>query len=135
MKLVMNNLQLRSQELHKALTSLSYMAHKPQDPDRSTIDSTIKRFEYTFEFFWKTLRLFLNEKGSNVFYAKDVLKEAYSARLIDNEEIWLSMLNDRNLTSHTYKEELADEMYKRIRNYVPVLENTFKHLNKHILSL
>ena len=41
------------------------------------------------------------------------LKEAYKGYLIDNEEQWLQMLKDRNLTSHTYDEKLADIIFNR----------------------
>lgn len=40
------------------------------------------------------------------------------------------MLKDRNLTSHTYNEDLADEIFGRIQLYLPTLRKTFNKLNE-----
>jgi len=47
-------------------------------------------------------------------YPKTVIKEAYINHLINNEEIWLSMLNDRNTTLHMYDKKIADRIVKNI---------------------
>lgn len=112
----------------KALESLKIMIDKPMQEDRSNIDATIQRFEFTIELFWKLLKRILAEKGVEVLYPKDVLKQAYSGHLIDDELIWLNMLKDRNLTSHTYNEQLADEIYSHIITYYPILKDTFDRL-------
>ncbi len=103
----------------KALLSLKNIAYKAHEIDRSNIDASIQRFEFTVELFWKLLRHMLEEKGVEVQYPKDVLRQAYKGGLIDDEHIWLKMLSDRNLTSHTYDEKLADEIYLHIQKYVP----------------
>ncbi|MCB2291307.1 HI0074 family nucleotidyltransferase substrate-binding subunit [Clostridium sp. CS001] len=41
---------------------------------------------------------------------KTVLREAFSAGIIKDDELWLAMLNDRNSTSHIYSEQLAIEI-------------------------
>ncbi len=113
----------------KALNALELIAFKPPQADRANIDATIQRFEFTIELFWKLLKAILKEKGVDVHYPKDVLKEAYRGHLIDHEDVWVSMLHDRNLTSHTYDEKLADEIYERIRGYIPVFRDTLISLN------
>ncbi len=55
-------------------------------------------------------------------YPKEVIKEAYAVGIINDEALWVHMLLDRNMTSHTYNEKLADEIYNRIRTYVPELK-------------
>jgi nucleotidyltransferase substrate binding protein (TIGR01987 family) len=57
-----------------------------------------------------------------------VLQEAYSGRLIDDEDTWLAMLYDRNRTSHTYDEALANEVYGRIKANFPVLRSAYEAL-------
>ena len=42
------------------------------------------------------------------------LQQAYRLGWLDDEERWLKLLDDRNLTSHTYREALALEIYRRI---------------------
>jgi len=82
------------------------------------IDGTIQRFEFCFELCWKGLQVILFEyEGIEAKSPKQVLREAYALNLIDNEEVWITMLNDRNLTSHTYKEELALQIYQSIASY------------------
>ena len=43
---------------------------------------------------------------------KAVIKEAYVQKIIINENNWLLMINDRNMTSNVYKEEMAEEIQK-----------------------
>ena len=45
---------------------------------------------------------------------RECLQQAYAAHWFEDEQAWMSMLKDRNLTSHTYKEELALEIYRRL---------------------
>jgi nucleotidyltransferase substrate binding protein (TIGR01987 family) len=41
----------------------------------------------------------------------------------EEEPVWIAMMQDRNLTLHTYHESLATEIVQRIRTaYLPVLK-------------
>ncbi|MBP9692710.1 MAG: nucleotidyltransferase substrate binding protein [Alphaproteobacteria bacterium] len=115
-------------KLKRALKALDLMASRPLDKDRGNVDATIQRFEFTIELFWKLLKILLESKGVEVLYPKDVLNAAYKGHLIEDEEAWLNMLKDRNLTSHTYDEKLADLIYERIKTYVPVFTKTLNSL-------
>lgn len=121
----MSKLELAITKFEKALTSLENIYQHPLDADRRNIDATIQRFEFTFELFWKLLKNFLNERGIELYYPKDVLREAFSSGLLEEEAVWLNMLKDRNLTSHSYDEDLADQIFSRIQIYVPLLRKTF----------
>lgn len=79
-------------------------------------DALIKRFEFTFELAWKTLREYMAEQGyaGEVVSPKRVLSVAFCEGFIDNEEIWLSMLDDRNLSAHEYSRESSFEIAERI---------------------
>ena len=78
------------------------------------IDGTIQRFEFTFELFWKAVRRLLARQGIDANSPKAVLQHAYRQGWLGDEQAWLKMLEDRNLTSHTYQEPLALEFYRRI---------------------
>ncbi|MFO1257720.1 MAG: HI0074 family nucleotidyltransferase substrate-binding subunit [Gammaproteobacteria bacterium] len=106
--------------LEKAIIALQVMVVKPMEADRSNIDATIQRFEFTIELYWKLLKRLLEEKGVIVQYPRDVLREAYAGRLIDDEAIWLNMLKDRNLSSHTYNEELLMKFMGISNNIFPL---------------
>ncbi len=80
------------------------------------LDGTIQRFEFTVELAWKLIKQYLeNEKFGEFNSPKSVIKEAYKIGLIINGEKWLEMLDDRNLTSHTYDENVAKEIYINIQ--------------------
>jgi nucleotidyltransferase substrate binding protein (TIGR01987 family) len=120
-------------KLGKALASLEQISAKPHEKDRSNIDATIQRFEFTIELFWKLLKGILESKGVEVQFPKDVLQKAYEGHLIDHEQEWLQMVRDRNLTSHTYDEKLADAIYLRIQSHLPILRQEFDKLSKGFL--
>lgn len=115
-------------KLGKALESLEQITAKPSQPDRSNIDAAIQRFEFTIELFWKLLKNILASLGTEVQYPKNVLQEAFKGHLINNEQLWLQMLEDRNITSHTYDEDLADQVFDRIKTYVPILRETYNNI-------
>jgi len=84
-------------------------------------DSAIQRFEFTFELAWKTLKAYLEEnKGEReLFFPKDTFRSAFQAGIIDNDPLWLEMVDLRNQTSHVYNEEMANKVYKRINAFLP----------------
>lgn len=117
------------EQLGNALKQLELVACEPVNNNRTQIDATIHRFEFCIELFWKSLKkqLFIEHK-IEANSPKNVLQHAYALKLIDNETMWIAMFDDRNLTSHTYKQALADEVYKRIKNYVPFLKKQYENL-------
>lgn len=81
----------------------------------------IQSFEYNHELAWKTLKDFLEAKGSsNLYGSKDVSREAFKLGLLGDSErdglLWLDMIEKRNLTSHTYNEKTAQEIVQAIKN-------------------
>lgn len=126
----MTKITIKFEKLKKALESLELIYNKPMQEDRSNVDATIQRFEFTFELYWKCLKDFFNAKGLTLNYPRDVLQQAYADMLISDEKLWLTMLNDRNLTSHTYDEALANQVYKAIKQYVPALRKAVNTLEK-----
>lgn len=125
-----NQIILAFEKLDNALSALEQMVNKPMEADRSNIDACIQRFEFSIELYWKLLKRILDSEGVEVQFPKEVLQEAYKGNLIDDETLWLQMLKDRNLSSHTYNQALADEIYERIQSYYPLMKETFKELSK-----
>ena len=94
-------------------------------------DGVIQRFEFTFELLWKTLRLFLLDEGIITKSPKESLKEGFKFGLIKDEEIFLDMLEDINLTSHIYSEEVTKEIFKRIKTrYLNPLKKILNEIKK-----
>lgn len=93
-------------------------------------DSAIQRFEFNYELAWKTMKAYLEEKGAkDLFFPRDVIKNAYQARIIDNDPKWLEMIETRNKTSHLYKESMADEVYEKLPEYLILIKKLLKELS------
>lgn len=95
-------------------------------------DSAIKRFELCFELCWKTLKDFLTEEGIICRSPRNCFKEAFSMGIIQDEDEWLSVLEDRNLSVHTYDEALAEELYSRLKNHLKAMKNLLEFIKNNL---
>lgn len=124
------------ENLEKAFKTLDDIVNWNAEDETIKRDSTIQRFEYTIELFWKTFRrhlLFNGVREEELKFPRSVVEKAYQARLIDNEEVWIKMLMDRNKTSHIYDEDEIITIYKNILNdYYPEMKISFEKLKKEI---
>lgn len=88
-----------------------------EDPSDLEKEGIIQRFEYTFDLAWKTLKDYLKLQGyTDITGSRDTFREAFSLGLIEDGDIWMEMIESRNLTSHTYNEETASEILESIRD-------------------
>jgi nucleotidyltransferase substrate binding protein (TIGR01987 family) len=125
----MNERALRQafDDLRRSLDRLGEALHVAAD-EPLAIDGTIQRFEFTFELFWKVMRRALAGQGIEANSPKAVLQQAYRLGWLDDEQRWLKLLEDRNLTSHTYREPLAREIYSRIPAHHAALSDVVRKL-------
>ena len=70
----------------------------------------IQFFEMTFELGWKVLKDYLESEGYIVKSPRETIKQAFQVGIIENGHVWIDALSNRNLTTHTYDEELANKM-------------------------
>lgn len=96
----------------------------------------IQAFEYKHELAWKTLADFLKYQGNQEIYgSRDATREAFRLEIISDGEIWMEMIKSRNLTSHTYNEEIAEAIVKNIRTkYFMCFNNLKDKLSERALS-
>ena len=88
-------------------------------------DASIQRFEYTVQAVWKCLQVYLREKeGIECSSPKSCFREAGAAGLLKEEDVVISleMVDDRNLTAHTYHEELAVKIFGNLSSYSRVMD-------------
>lgn len=84
----------------------------------------IQYFEFCFELAWKTLQAYFTEQGlHDVASPRGCLKQAFKMGLIQDETLWLQMLTDRNLSTHTYDLEVSLSVYGRLQNHVTELRH------------
>ncbi|MFC1564650.1 nucleotidyltransferase substrate binding protein [candidate division KSB1 bacterium] len=75
----------------------------------------IKAFEYTFELAWNTLKDYFEAQGETSIYgSRDVVRLVFRRELIKNGEIWMEMIRDRTLTTHTYNEETVKKIAESV---------------------
>jgi nucleotidyltransferase substrate binding protein (TIGR01987 family) len=128
-------LKLRIETTEKALKTLKAITEEPY----SVIvrDAAIQRFEYTSETFWKVVKGYLDvQEGVICNSPKSCFKEAFKVGLLSEEETVkiLEMVDDRNLTSHTYHEEIAEEIYRQIRDYWKLMDEVCRRVVEKIES-
>lgn len=86
-----------------------------------TRDASIQRFEFTFELFWKALKLEVEEAGIRTFSPRDAIRAAFQIGLLADDPLPLEMLEDRNRTSHLYKAALAEKVYGKLPGYLALM--------------
>lgn len=78
-------------------------------------EGLIQRFEYTHELAWNVMKDYaLFQGNSTIGGSRDATREAYKLQIIENADLWMDMIQSRNKTSHTYNEEIANEIYGKI---------------------
>jgi len=123
------NVQLKTdfEKLGRALARLEEVVSWPESHD-GRVEAAIQCFEFVIELYWKLLKHMLHFKGTIIATPRDAFRDAFAAGWIDNEQSWVRMLKDRNLSSHTYNEDLAQEILGHIPGYLPLLSQTFAFL-------
>ena len=101
-----------------------------EKPTDITRDAAIQRFEFTVELAWKSTQKFLRERGLACNSPKGCLQEAFKFGLIEDDPLWLRMVDDRNLTVHTYDEEVAVAVFNRLGAYLPLLGKLLEAIEK-----
>ena len=76
------------------------------------------------------LKRALAYEGIEAASPRATLKHAFQQNLLRDETMWLDMLDDRNRTSHVYSEQAAQEIFARIKAYVPEMQQTFQILSR-----
>ena len=117
------NLVALGNALQRLAESLSYDASQPL-----VVDASIQRFEFCIELTWKTLKKGAGGGRYRSQYPRECMSQAYAAHWLADETVWLSMLKDRNLTSHTYKEALAVEIYSRLPGHLAAMQSLYQVL-------
>jgi len=107
--------------LEKAIQTLDEILVMPKDV--IVRDATIQRFEYTFELAIKFLKRYLETlpEGQDVdqLNYRDLIRLGAEAGVVENVEAWFDYREARNVTSHAYNENKADEVYEAAKKFLP----------------
>ena len=97
------------------------------------LQGVVQAFEVSQELSWKVMKDFLEEQGkTDLFGSKNAVRESFKGGLITNGEIWLQMIESRNLTSRIYDEtQILDILEVILNSYLTnfiEFENKMKSL-------
>jgi nucleotidyltransferase substrate binding protein (TIGR01987 family) len=98
-------------------------------------EGVIQRFEYTFELAWKTVKDYLENAGVVFEEAtpRKVLKSAYASGFLSEGQVWIDMLDQRNLLSHTYdRKDFEDATMAVFSKYLPAIAALRDKLSKEL---
>lgn len=83
--------------------------------DEMLKEGLIQRFEFTHELAWNLMKDYGEYQGNSLIGgSRDATREAFKLNLIKNGEGWMDMIVSRNKTSHTYNEDVAEEIFEKI---------------------
>ena len=121
----------RLSSLQSALENLD-IALAIENPDVVQRAGMIQFFEMCFELSWNAVKDFLEAQGfGDLKTPRASLKKAFQIGLIQDGTSWLKGLEDRNLTSHIYNEQVAKEVESMIRDlYAPLFHSLEDSLMK-----
>jgi nucleotidyltransferase substrate binding protein (TIGR01987 family) len=92
----------------------------------------IQAFEFTHELAWNVLKDYLEYEGiSGLTGSRSTVREAFKRGLIADGEVWLDMIDKRNLSSYTYNVQVAQSVVQAVRSlYYPA----FRALENRLLG-
>lgn len=96
-------------------------------------DALIHRFEFCFEILWKCAKDYLRDvEGFDAAAPRKVIRLSREVGLLTDEETEraLEMVNDRNLTSHTYDEQMAVMLVEHIKTYEPLMQQWHQRMKQ-----
>jgi nucleotidyltransferase substrate binding protein (TIGR01987 family) len=119
--------QQRFSNYQKALVRLSEAVNLLNDNicEGSEFDllkeGLIQRFEYTHELAWKVMKDYLEYQGYvDIRGSRDAIRKSLELNILSDRR-WMATIEARNLTSHNYDDETANNIYHEIMDvYFPL---------------
>ena len=89
----------------------------------------IQSFQIIIGLSWNTLKDYIESQGLICEgFSKTIIRMAFKINLIDSPEDWMTSIDIRNKTSHTYREDILEEVTSFIQDkfYIIVKDLYFK---------
>lgn len=109
--------QQRFDNFNRALDQLTQAVELSRQRPLSDLEKQgiIQGFEIVHELAWNVLKDFLKFEGvQGIVGSRGAVREAFKRELLDDGELWMDMIEKRNLSSHTYNKEIAEELVNAI---------------------
>jgi len=117
----------RFQNYKKALSTVNSAVELAASRKLSDLEKQglIQGFEFTFELAWNVIKDYLEDQGiSGIIGSKGAIRHAFDNGLIEDGQLWMDMIKDRNLASHSYDEKTAEDLV------VAIINAYYSHLDK-----
>lgn len=116
--------------------ALSRFADVLDQPENEFIrDAAIQRFEFSFELAWKSVQAVARLEGQECPSPRMAISTAWRNNWIAAEDVFLDMLEERNRTTHTYRESMAKQVFANLPRYLPGLRLLQQSLSLRLAEL
>lgn len=75
------------------------------------------------------MKLYLAEQGVETSFPKETIREAFARGLLENDPLWLRTIELRYLSSHTYNESLAEDIYRELDKTLKLFQKLVNRLS------
>ena len=99
--------------------------------------AVIQSFEFSYELSWKTMKDFIAYQGiKDVSLPRQVIKHCFQHQIIGDGQVWIDMLEDRNLMAHAYDEKKAQiAIVHIIQHYEPAIALLCQYFTEQMSEL
>ena len=107
----------RLQNYKKALITLENAVELGKIRELTDLEKQgmIQSFEFTFEMAWNVMKDYLEDQGiTGIIGSKGAVRHAFSKELIEDGQVWMDMIESRNISSHSYDEIIAEKILEKI---------------------
>ncbi|MFN3998951.1 nucleotidyltransferase substrate binding protein [Algoriphagus sp.] len=107
----------RLKNFSKALLQLEHAVKLSEERNLSDLEEQglIQAFEFTHELAWNVLKdYFANQGNPEITGSRDAKREAFRQGIIKDGDAWMEMIKSRNQSSHTYNQEIAEDISLKI---------------------
>ncbi|MBU6197462.1 MAG: HI0074 family nucleotidyltransferase substrate-binding subunit [Cyanobacteria bacterium REEB446] len=134
-------MKLDLSSLKKAINALNHALNEyEKNPSEFVKDSCIQRFEFTYELSHKFIKRYLEITEANrdeideMSFQQLIRRATERGLLLSDWESWRKYKDSRNKTSHTYDEEIADEVFEAIPDFLKEAEYLYERLEERDAS-
>ena len=106
------------ENFQRALRNLKQIRQYEEPYEMIVLTGQVALYELCFEQRWKTMKEILEYHGygeSQTGSPRSILKVAYKAGMIHDENLWREALESRNNVAHAYNESIALDIVKRTK--------------------
>ena len=127
--------QQRFENYSKALAQLANAVEEYSDTTLDIIkEGVVQRFEFTHELAWKVMKDYLEHEGiQNITGSRSAARKAFNVGLVEDGQVWMDMIETRNVTVHAYRHSILETEFSRIINdYYPALRAFHSTMQEHL---